>query len=93
MSKVVSIAQAKDQFSQLVHDAEDGGAVQITRRGRPVAVLVSAAEYTRLQGTGTVFWERLDAFRQEHGLNESGIEPEEWLEGERAQVGGRDFSW
>lgn len=87
MSKTVSIAEAKDHFSRLVHDAENGGAVQITRRGRPVAVLVSAAEYTRLAGTGAEFWERLHIFRQEHGLNNAGIEPEDWLDNTRATAG------
>ena len=36
-----SIAEAKSRFAQLVHQAESGGPVRITRRGRAVAVLVS----------------------------------------------------
>jgi prevent-host-death family protein len=43
-----SIAEAKSQFAQVVHQAESGQAVRITRRGRPVAVVLSEAEYTRL---------------------------------------------
>jgi prevent-host-death family protein len=43
-----SIAQAKSQFAHLVQQAEAGDAVHITRRGRPVAVLVSGREYKRL---------------------------------------------
>jgi prevent-host-death family protein len=43
-----SIAEAKSQFAQLVNQAESGQAVRITRRGRPVAVLMSEAEYERL---------------------------------------------
>jgi prevent-host-death family protein len=43
-----SIAQAKSQFAHLVQQAEAGQAVRITRRGRPVAVLVSGREYERL---------------------------------------------
>lgn len=78
MPKVVSIAQAKDQLSQLVHEAEDGGSVHITRRGRPVAVLVSAAEYTRLANPQTDFWIELDAFRREHRLNDVGLDDDEW---------------
>jgi prevent-host-death family protein len=43
-----SIAQAKAQFAQLVLQAEAGQAVRITRRGHPVAVVLSDAEYLRL---------------------------------------------
>lgn len=44
----VSIAQAKSNFAQLVHQAEAGQPVRITRRGRAVVVLVSEAEFQRL---------------------------------------------
>jgi prevent-host-death family protein len=43
-----SIAEAKSHFAQLVQQAESGQAVRITRRGLPVAVMVSGAEYERL---------------------------------------------
>lgn len=42
-----SIAEAKALFAQLVHQAESGQPVRITRRGRPVAVLVSESAYTQ----------------------------------------------
>lgn len=45
----ISIAEAKSRFAELVHRAERGQAVRITRRGRAVAVLVSEADYARLQ--------------------------------------------
>ena len=44
----VSIAEAKARFAGLVHLAESGRAVHITRRGRAVAVLLSEADYNRL---------------------------------------------
>jgi prevent-host-death family protein len=44
-----SIAEAKAQFAQLVNEAEAGQAVRITRRGVPVAVVLSDQEYQRLQ--------------------------------------------
>lgn len=49
MTKSFSISQAKDQLPRIVHEAEAGGAVALTRRGKPVAVLISKAEYDRLQ--------------------------------------------
>ena len=43
---------AKAQFSEVVRDAEGGQAQLITRRGQPVAVVISAREYVLLQQTG-----------------------------------------
>lgn len=48
MGRQVSIAQAKDHFSELVQAAERGGVVTVTRRGRAVARLVSEQEFLRL---------------------------------------------
>lgn len=44
-----SIADAKAQFADLVNQAQEGLPVRITRRGKPVAVLLSETEYERLQ--------------------------------------------
>ena len=44
-----SIAEARNRFAQLVRDAEaTNQPVQVTRRGRPVAVILSADEYEKL---------------------------------------------
>ncbi len=48
MGRQVSIAQAKDHFSELVQAAEQDGVVTVTRRGRAVARLVSEQEFRRL---------------------------------------------
>lgn len=50
MDDAYSIAEAKNNLSGLVHEAETGRAVQITRRGKSVARLISEAEYQRLLG-------------------------------------------
>jgi len=47
--KAVSIAEAKNRLTELLYEAEDGAPVQVTRRGQPVAVLVSETEYLRLK--------------------------------------------
>lgn len=49
----VSIADAKAQFTRWVGEAETGHAIHITRRGRPVAVLVSEADFQRLSRPAT----------------------------------------
>lgn len=44
----VSVADAKAHLTRLLQQVETGEPVQITRRGRPVAVLLSQADYQRL---------------------------------------------
>ena len=58
-----SIADARNNLPRLVHMAEDGDAVRLTRRGRPVAVLLSLSEYERLRAAGDGLWDRLQRFR------------------------------
>lgn len=48
MDRQFSIAQAKDRLSELVQAAERGEAVTVTRRGKPVARVVSESEYRKL---------------------------------------------
>jgi len=58
----VSIAEARAQFPGLVKEAEEGVAVQITRWGTPVAVLVSTARYQQLAHGRPSFGAALDDF-------------------------------
>lgn len=43
-----SIATARNRLPKIVHEVESEGVVQLTRRGRPVAVILSGCEYERL---------------------------------------------
>lgn len=45
--KDYSVAEARDRLAELVHQAEQGRAIRITRRGKPAAVLVSEQEFRR----------------------------------------------
>ncbi len=45
---MISIAEARNQLPALIHQAETGQPVTISRRGKPVAVVLSVAEYERL---------------------------------------------
>ena len=76
-----SIAEARDRLASLVHDVEAGAPVEITRRGRPVAVLVAYHEYQRLLGEGPSFWDAMLAYRSSTQLDDPqalGIEPAEF---------------
>jgi prevent-host-death family protein len=46
------LQDASARLSEVVRDAEREGPQQITVHGRPVAVVLSHAEYVRLAGTG-----------------------------------------
>jgi prevent-host-death family protein len=48
VEKKYSIAQARQQLSAIVREAERAGAVRITRSGQVVARLVSEREFQRL---------------------------------------------
>lgn len=75
MSKRFSIAEARDQFTSLVREVEDASAVEITRRGKPVAVLLSWREYQRLASEAK-YWDLYSAFRKQFDLPGLEIEPE-----------------
>ena len=62
-----SIAEAKTQLTRLISQAELGEAVHITRRGKPVAVLLSESEYARLRQREThrSFWELIVEMRDD----------------------------
>jgi len=62
-SQRYSVADARNQLASLVHDVEAGSPVEITRRGEPVAVLVSLAEYRRLTASRPRLGDALAAFR------------------------------
>lgn len=49
MLNEASITDARSKLTRLVQEAEAGQAVRLTRRGKPVAVLVSNQEYQSLQ--------------------------------------------
>lgn len=72
-----SIAEAARQLSTIVDEAIEGQAVLITRDGREVAVVVSAAEFERLRAGKKGFREAYAAYRAEYpeGDTEDGNDP------------------
>jgi prevent-host-death family protein len=72
MTKTFSIAEAKNRLSELVRSVEQNETIQLTRRGKPVAVLLSARQYERLKKGRVDFWEAYLAFRER--LDREGID-------------------
>jgi antitoxin Phd len=75
MPKTYSIAQARHNLAAIVHEAERQSPVALTRRGEPVAVLLSLQEYQRLLAKEPHFWDAYTAFRSSVDLPKLGIEP------------------
>ncbi len=74
MTSRYSIAEARDQLTRLVHDAEKGIAIELTRRGKPVAALVSLKDYHRVRGGKPLFWKALLKFRTQANLRAAGFD-------------------
>ncbi|MBW2339140.1 MAG: type II toxin-antitoxin system Phd/YefM family antitoxin [Deltaproteobacteria bacterium] len=64
MQKQFSIAEAKNKLPSIIHYIEKGPCVELTRRGKRVAILLSIQEYERLSRNYAGFWDALSAFRQ-----------------------------
>lgn len=69
-----SVAEARQGLASLVHEAEAGTVVEVTRRGLPVAVMLSSEAYARLEGSRPSFWQALRGFRESAELEAAGID-------------------
>ncbi len=92
MPKRRSIAQARNDLPSLVREAESGKAVELTRRGQPVAVLVGRRQYTRLTSKLRRFLEAYERFTREFDLVELAIEPDEIFSRAREETRGREVN-
>lgn len=93
MDKNYSVAEAKNRLPELIRQAEGGDSVQITRRGRPVAVILSQARFAQLQSRAKPdLWGAIQKFRAAadfEGIELTNEEIDSW----RDKSPGRDFSW
>lgn len=89
MPQRYSIAQARHDLAAIVHEVEREDLIELTRRGEPVAVMLSLREYRRLTAEGGRFWDAYEAFREEIDLPGLNIEPEVF-EGVRDPSPGRE---
>lgn len=90
--KRVSVAEAKDRLPALIHEAEESHApVEITRRGKVVAVLVSSAAYERRKKAKTSVVDEIRSIFEKHGVSQ-GFTDEE-IASLRARGPGRSFSF
>ena len=86
METQYTISEAKNRLPSIVHSVERGPSVKLTRRGRPVAVLLSIKEYENLLHKNIGFWNALTDFRKQ--VAELGISDKDFV-GLRDRSSGR----
>lgn len=88
MAKRYSIAAARANLAAIVDEADAGQAIELTRRGAPVAVVLSAREHARLLGAPASFAAAYQRFLGTHDLAEVG----QALRVRRSRSPGRDVA-
>ena len=89
LSEKLSIAEARRNLPSLIREAERGKAVELTRRGEPVAVLVGHRMFARLIAGRRGFADAYREFAQRVDLTEVGLDPDVLFDGVRAPTPGR----
>jgi prevent-host-death family protein len=91
MPKRYSIADARTNLPSLVDEAEAGEEIELTRRGKPVAAIVSLRELERLRGARTRFSDAYRRFLKSHSLRDIGLDAE-FFQNTRERESGRKVS-
>jgi len=85
-----TIADAKNNLPKLIHAAESGEDIHISRHGKPVAVLISEERYQQLSKPENAVFMAIMKWRDEQELADlSNEEVDSW----RDRSEPRDFSW
>lgn len=90
MAKQRSIAEARANLPQLIRDAEEGEAIELTRRGVSVAVLIGREQYERLASGLRRFSDAWDEFSREADLRHLDLDPDSIFGDVREQTPGRE---
>jgi len=91
--KTSTIAEAKNNLSRLIRQVDDDEPVHITRYGKPVAVMMSEAQYKALISpvkninSAILNWQSDRDKSIDHGFTETE------LSDIRAEVVAREFTW
>lgn len=75
MTQQYSITEARANLSAIVDEAESGLRIELTRRGKPVAAVVSLRVLERLRSERGGFSVAYKEFLKKHSLAEVGLEP------------------
>lgn len=69
MTKRYTIAEARHNLAAIVHELERRSPIELTRRGEPVAVMLSFQEYQQLSMGQPGFWDAYEKFRKKVDLS------------------------
>ena len=92
MIRKVSVAEAKGKLPSIIHEVEQGSRVEITRHGKPVAVMIPTGDYERLKEKGRGFWSDLGRVRKVMASEGITVEDTDFLD-LRDTASGRSFKW
>ena len=73
MAHRYSVAEARAHLPSILVQAEAGEAIELTRRGRPVAVVLSHESFERLRNPRPSFVEAYRSFQKKYSLDEVGL--------------------
>ena len=85
MVKSYTVANARANLAEIVDEVAAGTDVELTRRGKKVAVLLSTSRYARLHGDRVAFMTAYETFRKEAALSGVGVE-RDWAQELRDQI-------
>ncbi len=74
MKKLYSVGSARANLPAILDDVQSGRVIQLTRRGQPVAVIMSPAEYAALERRQSTFGAACAAFRERFAVHELGLD-------------------
>lgn len=74
MAQSYAIAEARANLPTIIDEVEAGVVVELTRRGKVVAVMISVTEYQRLHSKRASFQDSYQKFLKKHSLAEVGLE-------------------
>lgn len=92
MAQRYAIAEARASLPTLIDEAEAGAAVEITRRGEVVAVMISVTEYARLRRRRVGFQEAYQQFLKKHSPEDIGLDAAAFAKQVRDRTPGRKVS-
>ena len=74
MAHRYSVAEARAHLPSILSQAEAGEAIELTRRGQPVAVVLSHEAFERLRNPRPSFAEAYRSLREKYSLDEVGLD-------------------
>jgi prevent-host-death family protein len=88
MGKTYSVADARAHLPDILNEVEAGKDVHLTRRGRPVAVVLSPERYEALRRERTTFADAYRAFAERYAPDDIALEPD-FFDSRRDRAPGR----